>query len=71
MESIKAGKLTATVDVNSVAIGEQMIETLFEHEVLGMTVNQFVRVPTDVVDNENVDWHLATLKANLAGSGKY
>ncbi|MCW2794194.1 MAG: putative rhizopine-binding transporter protein [Nocardioides sp.] len=71
MESIKAGKLTATVDVNSTAIGEQMIETLFAHEVLGMTVNQFVRVPTDVVDKENVDWHLASLKANLAGPGKY
>ena len=71
MESIKAGKLTATVDVNSVAIGEEMIETLFEHEVLGMAVNQFNRVSTDVVDKENVDWHLANLKANLAGPGKY
>lgn len=71
MESIKAGKLTATVDVNSTAIGEQMIETLFAHEVLGMAVSQFVRVPTDVVDKQNVDWHQASLKANLAGPGEY
>lgn len=71
MDSIKAGKLTATVDVNSTAIGERMIETLFAHEVLGMAVSQFVRVPTDVVDKQNVDWHLASLKANLAGPGEY
>lgn len=71
MESIKAGKLTATVDVNSVEIGTRMIETMFDHEILGMTVNQFVRVPTVVVDKANVDWPLAVLQANAAGPGKY
>lgn len=71
MESIKAGKLTATIDVNSVAIGTNMVETLFAREVLGQEVNQFVRVPTDVVDKSNVDWHLAVLQDTLAGDGKY
>lgn len=71
MESIKAGKLTATVDVNAVEIGTRMIETLFAHEVLGQNVNQFVRVPTNVVDKNNVDWPLAVLEGTMAGAGKY
>jgi ribose transport system substrate-binding protein len=71
MEAIKAGKLTATVDVNSVEMGKRMIETLFAHEVLGQEVNQFVRVPTAVVDKKNVDVHLAILKDALSGEGKY
>lgn len=71
MEAIKSGKLTATVDVNSAEIGTQMIETLFAHEVLGEEVNQFVRVPTSVVDKSNVEMHEAVLKNVLAGAGKY
>lgn len=71
MEAIKAGKLTATVDVNSAEIGTRMIETLFAHEFLGQDVNQFVRVPTGVVDKSNVDMHEGVLKNVLAGAGKY
>lgn len=71
MEAIKAGKLTATVDVNSAEIGTRMIETLFAHEFLGQEVNQFVRVPTGVVDKSNVDVHEGVLKNVLAGAGKY
>jgi ribose transport system substrate-binding protein len=71
MEAIKAGKLTATVDVNSAEIGTRMIETLFAHEFLGQDVNQFVRVPTGVVDKSNVDVHEGVLKNVLAGAGKY
>jgi ABC-type sugar transport system substrate-binding protein len=71
MEAIKAGKLTATVDVNSAEIGTRMIETLFAHEFLGEEVNQFVRVPTGVVDKSNVDLHEGVLKNVLAGAGKY
>ena len=71
MEAIKAGKLTATVDVNSAEIGTRMIETLFAHEFLGQEVNQFVRVPTGVVDKSNVDSHEGVLRNVLAGTGKY
>jgi len=71
MDSIREGKLTATVDVNSVDMGTAMIDTLFEHEILGMTVSQFIRIPTIVVDNTNVDWAEAKIVASQAGSGKY
>ena len=71
MDSIKAGKLTATVDVNSVEMGHSMIETLFAHEVLGMEVNQFVRIPTDVVDESNVEWHQSVLQESQQGEGSY
>jgi ribose transport system substrate-binding protein len=71
MEAIKAGKLTATVDVNSAEMGSRMIETLFAHEFLGQEVNQFIRIPTGVVDKTNVDWHEGVLKNVLDGSGKY
>ncbi len=71
MEAIKAGKLTATVDVNSSEMGSRMIETLFAHEFLNQEVNQFIRIPTGVVDKTNVDWHEGVLKNVLSGSGKY
>lgn len=71
MESIRQGKLTATVDVNSVDMGRTMIDTLFEHEILGMTVAQFIRIPTIVVDQTNVDWAEAKIAASQAGPGKY
>jgi ribose transport system substrate-binding protein len=71
MDSIKAGKLTATIDVNSVEMGQRMIETLFAHEILGQEVSQFIRIPTGVVDKTNVDWHEGVIKAALAAPGKY
>jgi ribose transport system substrate-binding protein len=71
MASIREGKLSATVDVNSVEMGTTMINTLFEHEILGMTVAQFIRIPTVVVDTMNVDWAEAKIAASQAGPGKY
>jgi len=71
MESIRQGKLTATVDVNSVDMGRTMIDTLFQHEILGMTVSQFIRIPTTVVDKSNVDWAQAKIAASQAGKGNY
>jgi ribose transport system substrate-binding protein len=71
MDAIKAGKLTATVDVNSAEMGSRMIETLFAHEFLGQEVNQFIRIPTGVVDKSNVEWHEGVLKNVLGGPGKY
>lgn len=71
MEAIKAGKLTATVDVNSIGMGRTMIDTLVAHEVLGQDVPQFVRIPTSVVDKTNVAWHESVLKEALAANAKY
>ena len=71
MEAIKAGKLTATVDVNSIEMGRAMIDTLVAHEVLGEDVPQFVRIPTSVVDKSNVAWHEAVIQEALAAPAKY
>lgn len=71
MDSIRDGKLTATVDVNSVDMGRTMIDTLFQHQVLGMSVAEFIRIPTIVVDSANVDWAEAKIAASMAGPGKY
>ena len=44
-----------------------MIDTLFQHEVLGMSVSQFIRIPTVVVDDANVDWTQGRIADALAG----
>lgn len=71
MEAIKAGKLTATVNVNSIEMGQMMIDTLVAHEVLGETVAQFIRIPTVVVDKSNVAWNEAQIQEALAAPAKY
>ena len=71
MEAIKTGKLTATVDVNSIDMGKTMIDTLVAHEVLGQDVPQFVRIPTSLVDKSNVGWHESVLKEAIAADAKY
>ncbi|WP_170285732.1 sugar ABC transporter substrate-binding protein [Microbacterium rhizomatis] len=71
MDSIRDGKLTATVDVNSIEMGTTMVDTLFQHEVLGMTVSQFIRIPTVVVDKANVDWAEGLIADAMAGAGSY
>ena len=71
MDSIRDSKLTATVDVNSVQMGTTMIDTLFQHEVLGMSVAQFISVPTTVVDKTNVDWAQAIIADAMSGASRY
>ena len=71
MDSIREGQLTATVDVNSIEMGTTMIDTLFQHEVLGMSVAQFIRIPTVVVDEANVDWAEGLIADAMAGTGSY
>lgn len=71
MEAIKAGKLTATVDVNSIDMGHEMIQAIFDHEVLGQEMDEFMRVPTGVVDKDNVDWHESYIAEQLATSITY
>jgi ABC-type sugar transport system substrate-binding protein len=61
MEAIKAGNLTATVDVGPVDTGLRLVETMFANKVLGYAVAPKVYVPTKVVDKSNVDIPLAYL----------
>lgn len=71
MDEIRKGNLTATVDVGYADMGRTMIRTMFSHLVLGMDVNQFIRVPTVVVDSSNVDIFQAQIKAELATKIQY
>lgn len=64
MESIAAGKLTATVDVGSVDQGRSFIDAVFRSVVLGETVAKIIEVPTRVVTKENV----AAAKAYIEGA---
>lgn len=54
-EAIKAGRLTATVDVGPVDQGRQAIQTVFSSLVLGRSVDPIIDVPTGVIDKTNVD----------------
>lgn len=54
-ESIKAGKLTATVNVGPVDQGREFIKAVFMHELLGYSVDKIINVPTTVIDKDNVD----------------
>jgi ribose transport system substrate-binding protein len=53
--SIRAGKLTATVNVGPVDQGREFIMAVFMHEALGYSVDKIINVPTTVVDLSNVD----------------
>ncbi|MDF9841741.1 MULTISPECIES: sugar ABC transporter substrate-binding protein [unclassified Paenibacillus] len=54
-DSIRDGKLTATVNVGAVDMGREFIKSVFMSEVLGYTVDKIINVPTTVIDKENVD----------------
>lgn len=54
-ESIRSGKLTATVNVGPVDQGREFIMAVFMHEALGYSVDKIINVPTNVVDVTNVD----------------
>jgi ribose transport system substrate-binding protein len=71
MESIRAGKLTASVDVGSVDQGATFIDTVFHNVVLGDSVGKVINVPTRVVDTTNVDAAEAYMKWALAVPKKY
>lgn len=58
-ESIKEGRLTATVSVGAVEQGRQSIQTIFTNLALGYTPAQVLDVPTTVVDKSNVEEPLA------------
>jgi ABC-type sugar transport system substrate-binding protein len=71
MQAIRAGKLTASIDIGSVDQGLTLIDTLFRHVVLGDHVDQIINVPTRVVEKSNVDAAEAYLTWALAPAKKY
>ncbi len=70
-QAIRAGTLTATVDIGGVDQGQNLIEAIFNTVVLGQSVTQIINNPTQVVDKSNVDWHEAYTKWALAAPKKY
>ncbi len=71
MDAIRAGKLTATVDVGSVDQGRAFIDAIFSSVVLGESVDRITNIPTRVVTKDNVDAAEAYIKAALNPSRKY
>jgi len=71
MEAIKAGKLTATIDVGSVDQGRAFIDAVFKSVVLGESVDRITNVATRVVTKDNVDAAEAYIKAVLNPAKKY
>jgi len=70
-KAIAAGKLTATVDIGGIDMGQLLIETIFKTVALGQTVTQILNTPTQVVDKSNVKWHQAYAQWALATPKKY
>lgn len=71
MESIRNGKLTATVDVNSVDNGRRMIDVAFQSIVLGNYVPKIVNIPTHLVTKENVDAYEAYINGIMSPTKTY
>ncbi|WP_338787354.1 sugar ABC transporter substrate-binding protein [Metabacillus sp. FJAT-53654] len=55
-ESIRQGKLTATVNVGPVDMGREFIKSVFTTKVLGYSIDKIQNVPTVIVDQTNVDY---------------
>lgn len=55
-ESIRQGKLTATVNVGPVDMGREFIKSVFTTKVLGYRIDKIQNVPTVIVDQTNVDF---------------
>lgn len=54
-DSIRAGKLTATVNVGPVDMGREFIKAVFLTQILNYSVDKIINVPTVIVDKGNVD----------------
>ena len=66
-EAIRKGRLTATVDVGGVDQGLEAIRTVVAVQLLGMTVDSVINVPTVVVDKSNVEARDAYIAWALGG----
>ncbi len=58
-DSIREGKLTATVNVNPVDNGRELIKAVFLTKILGYNIAKVQNIPTNVVDKSNLDITLA------------
>lgn len=70
MDAIRNGKLTASVDVNSVDNGIRMIETAFQ-VALGNYVPKVSNIPTHLVTKDNVDAYEAYINGVMAPAKTY
>ncbi len=71
MEAIRNGKLTASVDVNSVDNGTKMIDTAFQSVVLGNYVPKISNITTHLVTKDNVDTYAAYINGIMSPPKKY
>jgi ABC-type sugar transport system substrate-binding protein len=71
MEAIRAGKMTASIDVGSVDMGREFIDMIFQSIALENAVPKIRWVPTRLVTKENVDTAEAYLKWSLKPAKKY
>jgi ribose transport system substrate-binding protein len=66
-ERIKAGGLTATIDVNAVEQGRSAIAAVFR-SVATDAAPRIITVPTSIVDARNIDDRLAAVPGALTGA---
>lgn len=71
MDAIREGGLTATVDVNSVDNGRQMIDTVFQSIVLGNFVPKINNITTHLVTKENVEVRAAYINSVMSPPKTY
>lgn len=71
MQAIRAGKLTASIDVGSVDQGRGFVDAVFHSVVLGDQVARVINVPTRVVTKDNVDAAEAYIQGALSPSKTY
>lgn len=71
MDAIRNGKLTASVDVNSVDNATKMIDTAFQSVVLQNYVPKIVDVTTHLVTKDNVDAYAAYINGIMSPPKKY
>lgn len=71
MDAIRNGKLTASVDVNSVDNGIKMIDTAFQSVVLGNYVPKISNITTHLVTKDNVDAYSAYISGIMSPAKKY
>lgn len=66
MEEIRAGRMTATINVNPVKNGRNLIEAVFWDRVVGWRIPKVILEPTTVVDIRNVDLNESYVKWALS-----
>ena len=71
MDAIRNGKLTASVDVNSVDNATRMIDIAFQSVVLGNYVPKVSNITTHLVTKTNVEVYAAYINSVMSPSKKY